>query len=227
MRLKQSSFAGIETESFRTTENDDMAIEESKREDLLRDATAYDQRIALRRAGLNNARQVKTARQNNRAFQNNSAGQDNGQPIASSKTASPAERRPSEVFYGERTDRGWSLYLDEDPVLQFESSGRLRRLYYCNTRYRAENGRLVRLSREQLGGRVQMLATELEDWALNAIKSSLVETLAGLTADCEAGEFTVIGSVPSDQCQELLKRCSEAIRHAGEGIEIATQASAR
>ncbi|HBE71704.1 MAG TPA: hypothetical protein DDW52_26470 [Planctomycetaceae bacterium] len=180
-----------------------MAIEESKRENLLRDATAYVRRIAFRDA----------------------------RPV-SGETLPPSDAvvepgQVSEVFYGERSGRDWSLYLDEDPVLQFDSSDKLRRLYFRNTRYRAENGRLVVLSREQRGGRVRLIASEIEDSAIDVIKTSLQGTLARLAADLDAGRFTVVGSVPVEASEELGLRCREAIQRVGMQIEIAAQPSSR
>ncbi len=49
-----------------------------------------------------------------------------------------------ELFAGLRSEGSWSLYFDEDPVIQFNPFGNVRRLFVDNCKYRvADAGRLV------------------------------------------------------------------------------------
>lgn len=56
------------------------------------------------------------------------------------------------VFFGLRDNGGVSFYFGEDPVLHFNSKGELRRAYFQNDLYKAEDGRLVRMTRERSAG---------------------------------------------------------------------------
>ena len=140
-----------------------MAIEEEKREDLLRDAVTYTRRLMLRIALPLEDYHEKQAQ--------------GSQPRA-------------ELFAGCRADGCWSLYFGEDPVLQFTQLGRVRRLYVDGRKYAFLGGSLTELTRMARGGRVQ-LTHQADDsereislrqqchrvlqLALNAIEASNVE----------------------------------------------------
>lgn len=64
-------------------------------------------------------------------------------------TAMPVRGRlridSTEVVIGFRARGQLSLYWDQDPVFQFDEECRLRRVFIDSNRFKAENGRLVRL----------------------------------------------------------------------------------
>lgn len=52
-----------------------------------------------------------------------------------------------EVFIGFRSQGQLSLYWDQDPVFQFDELGQLRRVFFDSIRLKAQDGRLVRLTK--------------------------------------------------------------------------------
>ncbi len=51
-----------------------------------------------------------------------------------------------EVVVGFRSKGQVSLYWDQDPVFQFDELGQLRRVFFDATRFKAQDGRLVRMA---------------------------------------------------------------------------------
>jgi hypothetical protein len=58
------------------------------------------------------------------------------------------------VVVGFRKGVQMSLYCGADPVFQFNADHQLRRVFFDGQRYAAQNGKLVLLIRETIGGRV-------------------------------------------------------------------------
>jgi len=90
-----------------------------------------------------------------------------------------------ELFIGQRQSGGWSLYLDETPVLQFNARRALRRLHLQGQLYVAESGRLILLVRGSQGGRIQVSRLPMEESQerlllaeLSALVSSIVNLLS-------------------------------------------------
>lgn len=54
----------------------------------------------------------------------------------------------TEVFLGFRSDGQFSLYWDQDPVFQFDPLQQLRRVYIDGQRLKAEQGRLVAMTKQ-------------------------------------------------------------------------------
>ncbi|QEG01255.1 hypothetical protein Mal15_53310 [Stieleria maiorica] len=88
----------------------------------------------------------------------------------------------AEVVIGFRSQGQLSLYWDQDPVFQFDESGRLRRAFVDACRLKAQNGRLVRLlqtrpSDDQPVNRLQLLTGPVSDADQAAILQRLAEAL--------------------------------------------------
>lgn len=102
-------------------------------------------------------------------------------------------------------DRGQvSLFCGVDPVFQFNSRNELRRAYFGSCRYRAENGRLVELTRERRGGRVAFETAP----AANALVEELMESLRSwidrIRDAAETGSWQVVGE-PVEQFRSRLQ----------------------
>lgn len=87
---------------------------------------------------------------------------------------------PRRVFIGMRSTGGWSVFFGEDPVLHFNSSGQLRRLYCDGRKYSASQGHLMELTRGNEGPRVNMLQKRLAP----EIEHALLEKCLLLLQDC-------------------------------------------
>jgi hypothetical protein len=156
-----------------------MAIHEQRREDLLKEATAYRRRVLL------SCELPATP--------------------ASAKDASPpvSEQIRQEVFFGIRDSGSWSLYVDQDPVLQFTSQNTLRRLFWKGERYAARNSQLRLLARETAGGKVQFrdecLVHADEQWLIG----QCLCVLQAIAEQLRSGRCRVIGQFPDGESRLL------------------------
>lgn len=89
-----------------------------------------------------------------------------------------ANARIAELFAGMRADGRWSLYFDESPVIQFDRSELLRRVYVDHAKLAAANSRLVELVRLESSGRVQHKLEPLDEERQNRLLSDLQGLLA-------------------------------------------------
>jgi hypothetical protein len=129
-------------------------------------------------------------------------------------TPSPTEEVDFlELFAGVRSDGSWSLYFDEDPVLQFTPAGALRRIFLNGRKYRvATEGGLVELTREGRGGRVELkhLVLTADDERAVRIRCQLFMHQAARAIESKC--FELSGQVPGDdprllaELREFLKK---------------------
>lgn len=87
-----------------------------------------------------------------------------------------------ELFIGQRGSGAWSLYLDETPVLQFNSQGALRRLHIQGQLYVAELGRLVQLKRDSQGGKILSDRIPMEETQQSELLAELSALVGGIVA---------------------------------------------
>lgn len=117
-----------------------------------------------------------------------------------------------ELFIGFRENGGWSIYVGEDPVLQFNAAGELRRLYSRGERYAAEGAKLAACSRDKRGGRVQLeskLLTLQQQTRVLQDCCSAVESCLGKIAN---GQLQLAGQVDSSDGCASTTLLSEAMR---------------
>ena len=162
-----------------------MALRPENRENLLRDATAFPQRLLFR--------------------------------LLEPASQETSESSIQEVFVGIKQDQAYSVYLEQEIVLQFDSEGLLRRLFFEDRKFAALNGHLLELIRKS-GERVrleQQQLSETDEHALLAKCQSIVHGLlpALMTADCQ--------TFPSENADILRKIALEKIQPIAAGIKIA------
>lgn len=102
------------------------------------------------------------------------------------------------LVFGFRKSGGLSLYFGADPVYQFNSDGQLRRAYVDGKLLKADQGKLVSITRDRNTQHVTLWSSEL----------STIETLQFLEkvqARCEplmhslaAGEITLLTESPTE-----------------------------
>lgn len=78
-------------------------------------------------------------------------------------------------FIGFRPDEAASIYFGDGPVLHFNAQRQLRRLFFDDQQFVAQQGRLVRRRRSGPGGRVTNTDTDLSE----AEASQLMTALSG------------------------------------------------
>ncbi|GAB5404629.1 MAG: hypothetical protein Aurels2KO_28600 [Aureliella sp.] len=139
-------------------------------------------------------------------------------------------RETVEVFFGFRPQGGWSVYFDEDPVLQFTRDGLLRRMYWDKQKYSAINGRLVQLSRGEVGGRIKMQQIALGDDGHQRLLTKAADLLAAVLAAIDSGRLQVVGHFPEqgdapvEQAVTLVRVALDS--HAENRLAVAPQAGA-
>ena len=158
-----------------------MAVEPQRRDNLLFEATAFSRRLLLR---LPLPSQWLSSNPIN--------------PVASKWTQDFVNLSSWELFYGRHKLGGWTVYFEQQPVLQLNSQNQLRRLYAGGQRYAAVDGHLQLLQRERLGGRVQLEPTRLSASDERLVIDSC-QWFAATAADLlDQGNFSLIGQHPTE-----------------------------
>ena len=157
-----------------------MAIDQHPRENLLLEATAYNRRCLFRvpravhwTAGLRGSAEHSIC-------------------------VEPFQQQDEwELFVGLRADERWSIYFDEQPVLQFNRQNHLRRLFAAGQRYAANSGRLHRLDRAQLGGQVRMQQVALDEVGHAAVRHVCQKFIAEAVQALHSGRARRVGEFPA------------------------------
>jgi hypothetical protein len=110
----------------------------------------------------------------------------------------------AKVILGFRSQGQASLFCDVDPVFQFNRQRELRRAYFNGTRYRAENGRLIALTRDSRGGRVEFDAQAIDSTLNATLVESLRSWLSAVRMAAETGAWRVEGE-PIESFQTRLR----------------------
>lgn len=197
-----------------------MAIHQQRRENLLLEATAYSRR-ALFRIATPLAAAIESA-----AGESAAGRQDSVAPLSDRQAWLSAWLSPCgpsaewELFVGLRADGGWSLYFDEQPVLQFNAADKLRRVFAGGKRYAAEQGRLKLFDRTAMGGHVSICQVELDELSQQRLRVACEWCLRAAADVLEPGRALPAGIVPSDD-PSWLPPLQRRIRQLALGIEIA------
>lgn len=128
------------------------------------------------------------------------------------------DRVSDQLFAGFRSAGDLSLYLEEDPVLQFNSRGELRRLYWRGEKYMAENKRLWRLTRARAQNsaaedrRVQFLQTEVDPSDSETLRVALEDLLQRMDAGLNLESTRILGAIPPEQAGAILARLQRMLK---------------
>ncbi len=135
-------------------------------------------------------------------------------------TAPPTRCNRVELFGGFRQGGGWSLYFDEQPVLQFNAAGQLRRLFLDDRKLLCERGQLIELQRSVQGGKVEfqrvVVAAEVERQYL----ARCTAWLEAATQALEQQRYQVVGQYPSRDA-ELLGDLTVTLERLKDGFPLA------
>jgi hypothetical protein len=100
---------------------------------------------------------------------------------------------------GFRSNGFLSLYFGQDPVYQFDQSGRLRRAFEGGLLYRTAASTLSRLQRIRSAGTVTLLRHDLNPQELTEFRSRMQQHLAILQTALENAGVAVVRCVPENQ----------------------------
>lgn len=98
------------------------------------------------------------------------------------------------VFLGVRRDGALSIYFSADEAYHFNTQHELRRAYLAGQLLKAEEHRLVALTRHRMDSEVQLLRHELD----NQEQHVVIERLCAGLQQLRQAELVVRGTVPSD-----------------------------
>lgn len=174
-----------------------MAIDQHPRENLLLEATAYTRRCLYRvpRAASWTAQRKPAKGSADRLAGAVQATPDDAllwdwlQPFQ--------EQDEWELFVGLRADERWSIYFNEQPVLQFNRQNQLRRLFAGDTRYAATNGKLYRVERSHLGGQVRLQQVPLDEANQAAILAVCQQFLTEAVQALQSNRARRMGEFPA------------------------------
>lgn len=107
--------------------------------------------------------------------------------------------RHQELFVGARENGNWSVYFDEDPVLQFNEQSQIRRAFFDETRYAAYDGVLVQLQRDQQGGRVEFVHVQVSKLHEESMLELFQQLLRQAVADIQSRKLIPAGQFPTKE----------------------------
>jgi hypothetical protein len=80
------------------------------------------------------------------------------------------------ITIGFRSNRAMSIFVGQDPVYQFDPSGRLRRAFVDGFLFRSQHSGLARLERVRNESNVQLLRYDLSSSECSAFQKAMKET---------------------------------------------------
>lgn len=113
-----------------------------------------------------------------------------------------------------------SLYFGQDRVYHFNDCGELRRAYLDELLFKAEQGRLVAMSRERSASEVLLVSRELSAAEARAVVEELNGRLHALGEALAPETYELVGEEPSGS--DAIGRLLGWLRARGDGIRIAT-----
>lgn len=128
------------------------------------------------------------------------------------------------IVCGFRRDGSVSLFFGADPVYQFNTASQLRRAFVAGRIHKAEQGRLVALSRERSTTQVSLVRDELSGDEPAAFLTTMQGHLSRLREALNGGSFVIQGEVPSGG--NVIGRMLRWLEALPATIEIATRPNA-
>jgi hypothetical protein len=123
------------------------------------------------------------------------------------------------IVCGFRRDGSASFFFGADPVYQFNSIGQLRRAFVAGRLIKAEQGRLVALSRERSEHEIALVRHELADGESALLVADMGDRLSRLEQALQDGRYSVNGEVPPGA--NVAGRLLEWLKNRPPKIEIA------
>ncbi|PHS15996.1 MAG: hypothetical protein COA78_04370 [Blastopirellula sp.] len=102
---------------------------------------------------------------------------------------------PGSVVIGFRKVGAMSLFLDQDPVYQFNTQGELRRAFVDGLLFKSEDGKLISMRRERPAGESNLVSQTLAEPAQTAFIQSATARLKQIETALSTQEFQLIGKV--------------------------------
>ncbi|MGY8769734.1 MAG: hypothetical protein ACKVH8_15050 [Pirellulales bacterium] len=102
---------------------------------------------------------------------------------------------PGSVVIGFRKVGAMSVFLDQDPVYQFNTQGELRRAFVEGLLYKSEDRKLVAMRRERTEGESNLVSHGLDQPTQAAFIQAAADRLRQIETALTTGDFQLIGQV--------------------------------
>ena len=112
------------------------------------------------------------------------------------------------VVVGFRLDGTISFFFGQARVYQFNAKNELRRGHLDGRLFKAERGRLVRLTRNRVDDQVELLRHDLSDAEQNEFTKSAISHIVALKQQIDSSEAVVLRSVSSTDNETAAERVS-------------------
>jgi len=116
------------------------------------------------------------------------------------------------VTIGFRRTGGCSIFVEQDPVYQFDVQGRLRRAFVQGLLYRSQHSTLAQLRRQRTPHATQLLRHDLGPEELQEFRRTMHATLQTLLLALQTGSVTVLRAVPEDATDAILQRIRQTLQ---------------
>ena len=114
------------------------------------------------------------------------------------------------ITIGYRRNNAFSLFIDQDPVYQFDPDCRLLRAFVNGLLYRSQQTTLARMQRQRSAAQTILNRTDLSAEQLMEFRQNMAQHLARILQAIEAGQFSIVRQIP-DQF-EVAVRVSATLR---------------
>jgi hypothetical protein len=105
---------------------------------------------------------------------------------------------PESVVIGFRRNGCASFFFGGDPVVQFNTAGELRRLFFENELLKAEGHQLIALHRRRTATETALVRQELSSAKQQEILSAVETRVARLQQSLSGDQFELVGEVPAN-----------------------------
>jgi hypothetical protein len=129
------------------------------------------------------------------------------------------------IVAGFRRDGSASFFLSPQEVYQFNSARELRRAFLDDRLYKAERGKLVRLTRQRSEHSIDLIRHELTGDETTQTLSTARRKLRQLESVLAKGDVDLVGEVPPDG--HVIARIRQWLGDFPEQLVVAASPSAR
>jgi len=102
------------------------------------------------------------------------------------------------ITIGFRSNGAMSVFVGQDPVYQFDATGRLRRAYVGGSLYRSQHSTLAKLDRVRTPEQTILQRRDLNAAELQSFRTAMCECLSKLQTALTDGRFQRLRSIPEN-----------------------------
>ena len=125
------------------------------------------------------------------------------------------------VLAGFRDHGQVSLFCGADPVFQFNRQRELRRVFFCGVRFRAENGRLISMTRTSRGGKVDFDSQPIDP----RIETAMLDSLRFWLSKIREANDSCAWQVEGESARQFQSRLSDWLAGLPNPVVIAAVAN--